>query len=307
MDSSVRQLALEMQTACAQAVSGAHVPTPQTVALSRVHGRVLAEAPSARAGADNPQSANAMLCRGVRMSPARVALAAALGVSQLSIYRRPTVALLTIDSAHPPSEGERCQPSGGTRNLLMGLLRADGLEPTAWPPLADDPVQIEIAMRDTACAFDIVLVCADGAVGFEHAAVIAEHFGTVHFSPRSDRCEIPCVLARLDQAEVLIMSPEPVTLLGTYLTLVRTLVGGLEGLATRDLPCRARLQCDLAMDESRLFACVELIQGEDGRVQARPVGGAGLAALAAGNALAIVRASGAAVPAGTVVDVLPYR
>jgi molybdopterin molybdotransferase len=31
------------------------------------------------------------------------------------------------------------------RDLLMGLLRADGLEPTAWPRLPDDPRQVEIA------------------------------------------------------------------------------------------------------------------------------------------------------------------
>src|SRR3546814_2404635 len=51
------------------------------------------------------------------------------------------------------------------REQLMGLLRADGLEPVAWPTLPDDPAQVESALRHAGNAFDVVLTCGAVSAG----------------------------------------------------------------------------------------------------------------------------------------------
>ena len=104
---------------------------------------------------------------GTVLTPARVSLAASLGLASLPVARRPTVAVFTtgdelVEPGLPLAPGEIYDSN---RELLMGLLRADGLEPTAWPRLPDDPGAVEIALRDAGCAFDLVITCGAVSAG----------------------------------------------------------------------------------------------------------------------------------------------
>ena len=51
------------------------------------------------------------------------------------------------------------------RELLTGLLRADGLEPTTWPTLPDDPARIAAMLQDAASSFDVVITCGAVSAG----------------------------------------------------------------------------------------------------------------------------------------------
>src|SRR3546814_3961667 len=74
----------------------------------------------------------------------------------------------------------------------MGLLRADGLEPVAWPTLPDDPAQVESALRHAGNAFDVVLTCGAVSAGEkDHIPALLQAQGEVHFwkvrmKPRSE-------------------------------------------------------------------------------------------------------------------------
>src|SRR3546814_2715333 len=75
----------------------------------------------------------------------------------LEVARRPTVAVFTtgdelVEPGLPLAPG---QIYNSNREQLMGLLRADGLEPVAWPTLPDDPAQVESALRHAGNAFDV--------------------------------------------------------------------------------------------------------------------------------------------------------
>src|SRR3546814_9726783 len=64
----------------------------------------------------------------------------------------------------------------------MGLLRADGLEPVAWPTLPDDPAQVESALRHAGNAFDVVLTCGAVSAGEkDHIPALLQAQGEVHF------------------------------------------------------------------------------------------------------------------------------
>ena len=73
------------------------------------------------------------------MTPARVALASALGIDRLDVAQRPTVAVFTSgdELVEPGLPLRRGEIHDANRELLMGLLRAEGLEPVAWPRLPD--------------------------------------------------------------------------------------------------------------------------------------------------------------------------
>ncbi|EEF93642.1 molybdopterin binding domain protein, partial [Catenibacterium mitsuokai DSM 15897] len=116
------------------------------------------------------------------------------------------------------------------RDLLMGLLRADGLEPTAWPRLPDDPRQVEIALRDAACAFDLVFTCGAVSAGEkDHIPAVLAQFGQIHFWKVKMRPGMPLLLASMDQARFLGLPGNPVSVLATYLSFGRALIDGLQG------------------------------------------------------------------------------
>src|SRR5690606_3359337 len=97
---------------------------------------------------------------GQRLTPARLALLAAQGIEAVEVVRPPTVAVFCtgdelVEPGMPLGPG---QIYNSNRELLMGLLRAEGLEPVAWPTLPDDPAVVESALRHAGEAFDLLRV-----------------------------------------------------------------------------------------------------------------------------------------------------
>src|SRR5690606_14875373 len=119
-----------------------------------------------RAGED-ARAGERVLRAGDVLTPARSALASSQGLDGLEVARRPTVAVFTTgdELVEPGLPLEPGQIYNSNREQLMGLLRADGLEPVAWPTLPDDPAQVESALRHAGHAFDVVLTCGAVSAG----------------------------------------------------------------------------------------------------------------------------------------------
>ena len=95
--------------------------------------------------------------------------------------RKPTVAVFTtgdelVEPGMPLAPGEIYDSN---RELLMGLLRADGLEPTAWPRLPDDPARgRDRRCAMPRCAFDVVITCGGVSAGEkDHLPALLAQFG----------------------------------------------------------------------------------------------------------------------------------
>lgn len=269
----------------------------ENLALARAHGRVLAgplERPSHGPG----------LPVGCVMTPLRVAVAARSGAGTVAVARRPTVAVFAIGEALEPGMPARAGLAhDGARDLLVGLLRADGLEPTAWPRLPAEPRQVEIALRDAGCAFDSILVCGPGRALRQVGEVLAA-FGTLDVPAATDAAapDSP-VFGTLDQACVLALPAAPVPLLGLYLTLGRCLLDGLEGRTEARPAWRARTG---AAFEGTTFQLVRTVPQADGLPHVLPLGTDNLDASALeASALIFLPAPGDRLEAGVAVDVLP--
>jgi len=249
------------------------------------------------------------------LGPARVALLAAQGIDTLEVAQRPTVAVFStgdelVEPGMPLAHG---QVYNSNRELLMGLLRGEGLEPVAWPTLPDDPAAIESALRHAAEAFDLVLTCGGVSAGEKDLLpALLQRRGRVHFWKVMMRPGMPALLAdggTLGPALFLCLPGNPVSVLATCLAFARPLLDGLQGRAPRK-SWRARLSSPWRKrHERREFLRGRLLAGEDGVlwIQPDPADGSHrMRAAADADALIVMEEGEREYAIGDVVEVVPY-
>ncbi|PPU91927.1 molybdopterin molybdotransferase MoeA [Xanthomonas albilineans] len=197
-----------------------------------------------RAQGEDVRAGERVLEPGMLLTPSRIGLAAALGVSQLTVAARPTVAVFaTGDELVEP--GMPLQPGqiyNSNRDLLMAQLRLLGLAPTAWPTLPDDPLCIQAMLADAASAFDVVLTCGGVSAGEKDylPRLLAER-GRVHFWKVRMRPGMPVLFGEWDHALFLGLPGNPVSVLATFLAIGRPLLDALQRRAEPHRAWRARL------------------------------------------------------------------
>jgi len=265
-----------------------------------------------RVGEDVPAGAG-VLRAGQVLTPARIGLAAALGLPTLTVARRPTVAVFTtgdelVEPGLPLLPG---QVYNSNRDLLMGLLRAEGLEPTAWPTLPDDPERMQTMLGDAASAFDVVITSGGVSAGQkDHLPGLLKAHGRIGFWKVRMKPGMPVLFGAWDRALFLCLPGNPVSTLATFLTLGRALLDGLQG---RDDP-RPVWQARLGGDWRKAHARLEFLRGQlapDGEGGLRVVPNAAdashqLRAAADSNALIVLAEGLRDYADGDIVDVLPY-
>jgi molybdopterin molybdotransferase len=268
-----------------------------------------------RAGEDT-RVGDLVLAAGVPLTPARIALAASQGLAEVEVARKPTVAVFTTgdELVEPGLPLEPGQLYNSNREQLMGLLRADGLDPVAWPTLPDDPAQVESALRHAGHAFDLVLTCGAVSAGEkDHLPALLQAEGVVHFWKVRMKPGMPVLFAgggHLGEALFLCLPGNPVSVLATYLALARPLLDRVQGRALARPAWRARLASPWRKAHERLeFLRGRLRQDADGvfEVEPNPADGSHrMRAAADSDALIVLEEGVRDYPAGTPVDVLPY-
>src|SRR5690606_26710596 len=284
-------------------VEGGHVIVPSGASRAGLHVR--------RAGED-VRAGDRVLQAGWTLTPSRVALAAALGGDTLEVARRPTVAVFTTgDELVEP--GIALQPGqiyNSNRELLMGLLRADGIEPVAWPTLPDDRGRMASMLRDAASSFDVVVTCGAVSAGEkDHLPGIVQEGGRVHFWKVRMKPGMPLLFAALGDAQMIGLPGNPVSVLATWLTLGQALVDGMQGRAEARPRWQARMSTAFAKRNARReFLRGRLLPAADGTllVEPNPADGSHrLAAAARADALLVLPEGERNFEPGDIVEVLP--
>lgn len=264
-----------------------------------------------RAGED-VKPGTRLLCAGEVLTPARLGLAAAIGLPELAVARRPTVAVFTTgDELKPP--GQALAPGeihDSNRAMLQTLLLAEGLEPVAWPILPDDPERIRSMLEDAAFSFDLVITSGGvSAGGKDHLPAMLQSRGETHFWKVRMKPGMPLLFGRLGESLLLGLPGNPVSVLATFLTLGRRLIDGLQGRTEPRMRWRARLTDTVhKRHERREFMRGRLQMDDDGQLHVAPDAATGshrLAAAAANDVLLVLPEGVGEFAAGTVIECLP--
>ncbi len=307
---------------CVRITTGAPMPDGADTVVIREHtsaeGEVIRLTTGASKGAnirragEDALPGDVILRAGTTLSPVQVSLASSLGMDRLPVSARPTVAVFTTgdELVEPGLSLSPGEIYNSNRDLLMGLLRADGLEPVAWPNLADDPRRITASLRDAAENFDVVITCAGVSSGDkDYIPALLQTHGEVHFWKVSMKPGMPLLAGSLGRAQFLGLPGNPVSVLATWLTLGRVLVDGMQGRAPRPR-CFAMLAGDIGKSHARReFVRGQLACDDSGTLWVTPSAATGshrLRAAADANVLLALAEGPQVLHRGDVVEVLRY-
>lgn len=249
---------------------------------------------------------------GTRLSAAQASLAAALGCAELSMWRRPRVAVFsTGDELRQP--GEALMPGtlyDSNAPLLHNLLAGRGMAAMRSGHLADAPDAMRTELLEAATNCDVILTCGGVSAGEkDYLPVLVAELGEIVFWKVRIKPGMPVLFGRIGDALILALPGNPVAVLATFRTLVEALLDSLQGVSTQSGRWFARLSEPLRKAHGRMeFQRGHLHCDDSGVLWVNPdfaTGSNRLAAAARANTLIVVPEGPQELQRGAVLEVLP--
>jgi len=268
------------------------------------------------------QAGTPLLEAGTRLRRSHLGLLAALGLTPLTVYRRPRVAILATGSELVPYDAPLRPDSTRDSNsvMLRQWLQAWGIPYTFLGVVSDELANLKAQLARALDDAEVVLLTGGVSVGGRDLVKPALQqlgaeivFWRVNMKPGK-----PIVFARRDRTAIFGLPGNPLAVVVGLLLFVRPYLNALEGEASspvRFLP--ARLKTSLHKKESRAeFLTARLCVDPEGVLSVLPTPAQGsslLGSLAQANAFLYLPAceskgnpAGCSYPAGTLVQVLPF-
>jgi molybdopterin molybdotransferase len=298
-------------------------PGPDTVLMqedcSAVGGTVqipagIKRGANRRHAGEDIKSGATVLAAGHRLRAQEIGLAASLGLTALSVYRRLRVALFsTGDELRDP--GSALPPGAiydANRSVLRALLEGIGASVTDLGILADERAGIRQALAAAARDHDLILTSGGVSGGEEdHVKAAVEAQGRLHFWRLAIKPGRPVALGQIGLVPFLGLPGNPVAVMVTFLVLARPLVLRLAG-AGRTAPRRFRVSAgfDYKKRSNRCeYVRVQLEPDAAGGWVARkfPRDGAGiLSSMVESDGLAEIGEGISRIAPGMSIDFIPF-
>jgi len=173
-----------------------------------------------------------ILSRGHRLRPQDLGLAASVGLTRLTLYRRLRVAVFsTGDEVHDPGTA---LPSGAiydsNRYSLCALVEGLGCRVTDLGILEDRLDVVKDALRNAAQGHDLLITSGGASTGEEdHIRAALEELGAIHFWRLAIRPGRPLALGQIGRVPFIGLPGNPVAVMVTFLRFARPLILLLSG------------------------------------------------------------------------------
>ena len=178
-----------------------------------------------------------VLSKGQRLGPAELGLAASIGMAELTVTRRPRVALFSTgdELVMPGTVAPQDMPPGAIYNsnryFLSALLRRMGCIVTDMGIVPDQRDATVQALRDAAQSHDVILTSGGVSVGEEdHIKPAVQTLGTLDLWQIAIKPGKPFAYGRVGNAHFLGLPGNPVSSFVTFLVLVRPFLLQLQGM-----------------------------------------------------------------------------
>jgi molybdopterin molybdotransferase len=235
------------------------------------------------------------ICLPGALSPAGIAVLASLGIGEVTVRRRPVVAILStgnelVGPGEPLRPGQIHDANG---MALAAAVTEAGGEPLILPRQLDEERSIEQALTDAARRSDLVVTSGGVSVGrHDYVRAVLERDGSLDFWRIAVQPGKPLAVGALGGSTVIGLPGNPVSALVTFELFVRPFIRSMLGLpGDGRLHVRATPTTRMEKDAARRAFLRVNVWHEDGEIHARPAGGQSssqLRALADANGLLVV-------------------
>jgi len=267
-----------------------------------------------RAGEDVTTGA-IVIPAGRRLRAQELGLAAALGFSEISVYRRLRVAIFS--TGDELAEPGMALPEGGiydaNRHAIAALLRGLGCAVTDLGIQPDSPAAIRDALAAASSSHDLVITSGGMSTGDEdHVKAAVEATGSLHFWRLAIKPGRPVALGQIGRTPFMGLPGNPVAVMVTFLILARPLILRLAG-ATEIMPRSYRVRAGFAYrkkPERREYIRASLdADGAGGWIARKfPRDGAGiLSSMVESDGFVVLGETLTQLESGGEVEFLPFR
>ena len=269
---------------------------------------------NARPRGEDVAKGTEVLPAGRRLDPRDVALAAALGVAELEVRRRPRVAVFsTGDEILDP--GTPLAPASlydSNRYSLMAMLKRAGCDVTDLGILKDDVAETTARLAAAAAGHDLVVTSGGVSTGEEdHVKAALAARGSLVFWRLAIKPGRPVAMGVLDGAAFVGLPGNPVAVFVTWAHVLRPIVAALAGATVAPVP---RLSTVAGFDYAKKAGRREYVRvslrrdGDRLLAEKYPVDGAGvLTSLTNTDGLVELAEETTRVSRGDTVSFLDYR
>lgn len=232
---------------------------------------------------EDVRAGSVILTTGTSLSASHIALAAAVGITELNVRRRLRVALFSTgdEIAEPGTTLPKAATYDANRFLLGALLSQMGAEVTDGGILRDDPKLVAEALWSAARDHDLVLTSGGVSTGeADHVRETIESIGNLVFWRVAIKPGRPVAMGVLDGAAIVGLPGNPVAAFVTFVRVVRPLLMQLAGAELAPLialPVRATFSYRKKAGR-REYVRAKLTRAADGVMEAikHPQEGAGV-------------------------------
>ncbi len=273
---------------CVRIMTGAPMPagTDTVIMQEQVHvaGEQVIIGVGHRPGENRRQAGESLahgseiLAAGSRLTPAHLGLAASAGVAEVSVYRRPRVAILStgdeLQSAGQPLGPGQIYDSN--RCSLTAMLERLGIEVTDLGVIPDRLEATRDALLEASQTAEVII--SSGGVSVGDADFVVEVLraeGQVGFWKVAIKPGKPLAFGRLGRAWFFGLPGNPVSSMVTFYQLVQPALQRLCGVDPLPQPLlvNARLAAPLRKQPGRLeFQRARLAPGRDGQLTVEALG-----------------------------------
>ncbi|MCL2035102.1 MAG: molybdopterin biosynthesis protein [Oscillospiraceae bacterium] len=258
-------------------------------------------------------SGEMILPGGHQIRPVDIGVLLSGGITRLSVYIRPSVAVIPTgtEMIEPGEEMVEGSIIESNSRMLEALVRHSGGEPERFSPVPDEYERLKSTLQDVTGRFDMALIIAGTSAGRDdYTASILRELGNVVVHGVNIKPGKPVILAVVNGKPVIGVPGYPVSAYLAYETFAAPVLSRLSRSPAHDMPIvKATLTRKLVSSlKHREYVRVKIGQ-VGGRLVASPL------ARGAGAAMSLVRADGfciigqdeEGVHSGVSVDVLLCR
>ena len=272
-----------------------------------------------RAAAEDVAAGHIVLKCGMRLRPQEIGLAAAVGCTELKVFKRITAAVFSTgdEVAEPGEYLQEGKIYDSNRFTTISALERLGCIVDDFGILPDRSEEIGVAIRKAADNHDVLVTSGGMSVGEEdHVRQIVATNGALHFWRLAIKPGRPVLLGQVRAgtrtAAVVGLPGNPVAAMVTFILIGRPLILRLGG-AVNIQPAVYRVPADFIHRKKknrREFVRARLDLDEDGVRRARKFGASGagiLSSLVGADGLVALPEDMTQLDRGSMVDFLPFN